>query len=178
MSRIGKKPIAIPSGVEIGIQDSQVTIKGPKGVLEYTHPGEVYVEKSDDSLTVKRKSDDQISRSMHGLVRSLIANMVTGVTKGFEKKLEIVGVGYKSEVKNKTLILNVGFSHQVEYPFPDGIEIECESPIKMTIKGIDKQKVGQTAAEIRKIRPPEPYKGKGIRYADEKVRRKAGKAGM
>ena len=178
MSRIGKKPIEIPAGVDVKIEKSHVTIKGPNGVLEYNVPERVGVKLSDNVLQVTRKNDEKKSCAMHGLARSLLANMVTGVTSGFQKKLEIVGVGYKSAIKGKSLVLNVGYSHQVEYPFPEGIEITCESATAIIVKGFDKQQVGQAAAEIRKVRPPEPYKGKGIRYSGERVRRKAGKAGM
>jgi len=178
VSRIGKKPIEIPSGVDVKIKKSTVTVKGPNGILEYTVPERVSVKLSDNILQVKRRNDEKKSCAMHGLARALLANMVTGVTTGFQKKLEIVGVGYKSEIKGKSLVLNVGYSHPVEYPFPDGIEINCESNTTVVVRGIDKQRVGQAAAEIRKVRPPEPYKGKGIRYVGEHVRRKAGKAGM
>ena len=176
MSRIGKQPIIIPSGVEVNITNDLVTVKGSKGELvQPIHPS-VKVEQVDSQLEVSVKNgDEKFQRSLWGLFRRLIANMVQGVSQGFSKKLEVNGVGYKAEVKGKTLVLQLGFSHPVNYPFPEGIDIAVEKNI-ITISGSDKQKVGQTAAEIRSFKKPEPYKGKGIKYIDETIRRKAGKA--
>jgi large subunit ribosomal protein L6 len=178
MSRIGKMPISIPSGVEVQIDGTEVTVKGPKGTLSHTLAGGISVEQGEDgSLQVARPDDERDSRALHGLSRTLVANMVTGVTEGFEKKLEIVGVGYRVQAKGPNLEFALGFSHPVVVTAPDGITFAVESPTKFTVQGIDKQQVGETAARIRKLRKPEPYKGKGIRYAGERVRRKAGKAG-
>ena len=178
MSRIGKKVIGIPSGVTIEIKDQTVIVKGPKGELTLTLLPEVTVKIDGDQVTVERKDDSDEARARHGLMRQLLANMVQGVSEGFEKQLEIIGVGYKANVKGKTLELALGFSHPVNHPIPEGIEItQDEKNTKiLIIKGIDKQKVGQVAAEIRSYRPPEPYKGKGVRYVDEYVIRKVGKA--
>jgi large subunit ribosomal protein L6 len=176
MSRIGKVPIPIPQGVEIKQAGSAVEVKGPKGVLSHSIPPGISLQVADGMIHVKRKGDAKRTRSLHGLTRTLVANMVTGVTQGFEKGLEIVGIGYRAGVGGKNLQLNLGYSHPVIYPIPEGIQVEVEKQNKITVKGIDKQKVGQVAAEIRSFRKPEPYKGKGIRYADEQVRRKAGKA--
>jgi large subunit ribosomal protein L6 len=178
MSRIGKMPVPVPSGVEVTIDGDTVTVTGPKGALSHTLAGGVTIEKSDDgSLAVARPNDERDARALHGLSRTLVANMVVGVTQGFEKKLEIVGVGYRVQAKGANLEFALGFSHPVVVEAPEGITFTVESPTKFTVAGIDKQQVGQTAANIRKLRKPEPYKGKGIRYADERVRRKAGKAG-
>ncbi len=178
MSRIGKLPVDVPSGVEVQIDGDTVTVSGPKGTLSHTLSGGITVEKSDDgSLSVARPNDERDAKALHGLSRTLVANMVHGVTQGFEKKLEIVGVGYRVQAKGSTLEFALGYSHPVVVEAPDGITFAVESPTKFTVSGIDKQQVGQTAANIRKLRKPEPYKGKGIRYADERVRRKAGKAG-
>jgi len=176
MSRIGKVPIPIPQGVEIKQAGSAVEVKGPKGVLSHIVPTGISLQVADGMIHVKRKGDAKRARSLHGLTRTLVANMVTGVTQGFEKGLEIVGIGYRAGIGGKNLQLNLGYSHPVIYPIPEGIQVEVEKQNKITVKGIDKQKVGQVAAEIRSFRKPEPYKGKGIRYADEQVRRKAGKA--
>ncbi len=176
MSRIGKKPIAIPSGVTVDLSGRTVTVKGPKGSLTWEHHSEVKVAVADSGITVDAASGSKLARSLHGTTRQLINNMVTGVTSGFERQLEIVGVGYNATVDGKKLVLQIGFCHPVEMPLPDGIEVETPKPIHITVRGIDKQKVGQFAAEIRRVRPPEPYKGKGIRYANEEVRRKAAKA--
>jgi large subunit ribosomal protein L6 len=176
MSRIGRQPIDIPSGVEVTIEGSTVTVKGPKGTLSQTVSQEMLLAKDDGVLTVSRPSDERLHRSLHGLTRTLIANMVAGVTNGYEKRLEIVGVGYRAALKGSDLEMALGFSHQVVFPAPQGIEFEVPAPTRITIRGIDKQLVGQVAANIRKIRKPEPYKGKGIRYEGEFVRRKAGKA--
>lgn len=177
MSRIGRKPITIPAGVTVTVDGNTVRVKGPKGELAQEIQPEMRVEVADGQILVHRPSDAKQHRAFHGLTRALVANMVTGVTEGFSKGLEIVGVGYRAEKKGKTLVLNVGYSHQVEYPEPEGITINTPNPTTVIVEGIDKQKVGQVAAEIRAVRPPEPYKGKGIRYQGEYVRRKAGKAG-
>jgi len=178
MSRIGKLPVTVPSGVDIAIDGRAVTVKGPKGSLSHTVVEPLTVERGDaGELVVNRPDDERSSKSLHGLTRTLVANMVTGVTEGYEKKLEIVGVGYRVIAKGKDLEFAVGFSHPVLVTPPDGISFTVESPTKFSVAGIDKQQVGQVAANIRKIRKPEPYKGKGIRYAGEHVRRKVGKAG-
>jgi len=178
MSRIGKLPISVPSGVDIAIEGQDVTVKGPKGSLSHTVVEPLTVERSDaGEVVVNRPNDERLSKSLHGLTRTLVANMVTGVTEGYEKKLEIVGVGYRVTAKGKNLEFAVGYSHPVVVAPPEGIDFAVESPTKFSVSGIDKQKVGQVAANIRKIRKPEPYKGKGIRYAGEHVRRKVGKAG-
>ncbi len=177
MSRIGKAPVPVPAGVDITISDAVVTVKGPKGTLSHTVASPITVEKSDGLIEVKRPDDERISKSLHGLTRTLIANMVIGVTEGYEKKLEIVGTGYRVAQKGSDLEFSLGFSHPVLVKAPAGITFSSESPTKVTIQGIDKQQVGEVAANVRKIRPPEPYKGKGVRYEGEKVRRKAGKAG-
>ena len=178
MSRIGKLPVHIASGVTITVDEHNVvTVKGPKGELTQRVSPEMILEQDNGVLTVKRPSDDKQHRALHGLTRSLINNMVVGVSTGFEKKLEIVGTGYRAQMDGKDLVLNVGYSHPVRFPKMDGIEYETPAPTKITVKGIDKQKVGQIAADIRKTREPEPYKGKGIRYDGEFVRRKEGKTG-
>jgi large subunit ribosomal protein L6 len=178
MSRIGKVPVTVPSGVDIAIDGRAVTVKGPKGTLSHTVVEPLTVERGEaGELVVNRPDDERSSKSLHGLTRTLVANMVTGVTEGYEKKLEIVGVGYRVTAKGKDLEFAVGFSHPVLVTPPDGINFAVESPTKFSVSGIDKQQVGQVAANIRKIRKPEPYKGKGIRYAGEHVRRKVGKAG-
>jgi large subunit ribosomal protein L6 len=176
MSRVGKAPIPIPQGVELKQAGSTVEVKGPKGSLSHTIPEGISLQVADGEVHVKRKGDAKRVRSLHGLSRTLIANMVMGVTEGFEKGLEIVGIGYRANVQGKNLQLSLGYSHPVIYPVPEGIEVEVEKQNKITVKGIDKQQVGQVAAEIRSFRRPEPYKGKGIRYVGEQVRRKAGKA--
>ena len=177
MSRIGKQPIEIPSDVEVDIaEDSVVTVKGPRGTLtQRVHP-DMTVIREDAVLRVERPSDEGLHRSLHGLTRSLIANMVEGVTKGYEKRLAIVGVGYRAAMKGKDLEVQVGYSHPVGVPAPEGIEFETPTPTSIVVRGNDKQLVGEVAANIRKIRKPEPYKGKGIRYENEYVRKKAGKA--
>ena len=178
MSRIGKLPVHIVSGVTITVDEHNVvTVKGPKGELTQSVSPEMILEQENGVLTVKRPSDDKQHRALHGLTRSLINNMVVGVSTGFEKKLEIVGTGYRAQMDGKDLVLNVGYSHPVRFAKMDGIEFETPAPTKITVKGIDKQKVGQIAADIRKTREPEPYKGKGIRYEGEFVRRKEGKTG-
>ncbi len=176
MSRIGRKPITVPSGVNIDLKGNVVTVKGPKGQLQRRLPPEMTVSIDDGTITVTRPSDAGKHRALHGLTRTLINNMVEGVTNGFSKSLEIRGVGYKAEPTAKGARLVVGYSHPVNYEAPDGVKISVEGAI-VKIEGIDKEKVGQVAAEIRKIRPPEPYKGKGIRYVGEQVRTKAGKTG-
>ncbi|HEY8484501.1 MAG TPA: 50S ribosomal protein L6 [Longimicrobiales bacterium] len=177
MSRIGRKPVPIPAGVTVTIEGNTVGVKGPKGELKRTFRPEVAIRMQDGQLVVERAADTKTHRALHGLTRALLANMVAGVTQGYRKSLEIVGVGYRAEKKGKNLVLNVGFSHPVEFPEPEGITITTPNPTTVVVEGIDKEKVGQVAAEIRAVRPPEPYKGKGIRYAGEVVRRKAGKTG-
>jgi large subunit ribosomal protein L6 len=177
MSRIGKLPIVIPAGVDVSIDGSTVTVKGPKGELSRTVHSNMIVEKDGATVTVKRPDDTKINRSLHGLTRTLIANMVYGVNEGFKKELEINGVGYRAAKQGNQLVMNIGYSHQVFMDEPEGITIEVPAPNKIVVLGADKQKVGQFAAEIREKRPPEPYKGKGIKYADEVIRRKEGKAG-
>ncbi len=177
MSRIGKYPVPVPSGVDVSIDGSDVTVKGPKGTLSLTVKEPIIVEQVDGEIAVNRPNDERMSKSLHGLTRTLIANMVTGVTEGYEKKLEIVGTGYRVALKGSSLEFALGFSHPVVVDAPQGITFAVESPTKFSVAGIDKQLVGETAANIRKIRKPEPYKGKGVRYAGEQVRRKAGKAG-
>src|SRR5690349_6462983 len=178
MSRIGKLPIAVPSGVDVSIDQALVTVKGPKGTLSHSVAAPITVEKSDGVLEVRRPDDERISKSLHGLTRSLINNMVVGVTEGYEKKLEIVGVGYRVLSKCPTqLEFQLGYSHPITFNAPDGITFTVEGPTKLGVQGIDKQLVGEVAANIRKLRKPEPYKGKGVRYAGEHIRRKVGKAG-
>src|SRR3954471_5500323 len=177
MSRIGKQPIAVPSGVDVTISDRRVTVKGPKGTLEHDVPETITVAREGDDLLVTRPDDERDNRSLHGLTRTLVANMVTGVSTGFTRDLEIVGVGYRAVAQGPTkLELQLGFSHPVTVDAPDGITFEVPAPTRITVQGFDKQLVGQVAADIRKIRKPEPYKGKGIRYSDERVLRKAGKS--
>lgn len=176
MSRIGKMPIVIPNGVEVKVNGSEVTVKGPKGTLTNTFRPEISIAVEGNEVLVTRQNDNKINRSLHGLTRTLISNMVTGVSEGFSKTLEVNGVGYRVQKQGNNLVMNLGFSHQVIVTEGDGISIEAPSPNQIVITGIDKQKVGQIAAEIRAKRPPEPYKGKGIRYAGEYVRRKEGKA--
>jgi large subunit ribosomal protein L6 len=175
MSRIGRKPIEVPNGVTIDVQAGLVKVKGPKGELSQTVSPEMKVNLAEGTLTVERPTDRGEHRALHGLTRSLIANMVEGVTNGFEKRLEIQGVGYRAQLKGKALELALGYSHPVAVPAPEGIEFEVPQPTEVVIRGIDKQLVGETAAGIRKQRPPEPYKGKGIRYQGEQVMRKVGK---
>ena len=179
MSRIGKLPIPVPSGVDVSVDERLVTVKGPKGTLTHTVVEPITVDRDENgTLEVKRPDDERESRSRHGLTRTLIANMVTGVTEGYEKKLEIVGVGYRVLSKGPTqLEFQLGYSHSITFNAPEGITFTVESPTKLGVQGIDKQLVGEVAANIRKLRKPEPYKGKGVRYAGEHVRRKVGKAG-
>jgi large subunit ribosomal protein L6 len=178
MSRIGRSPIPLPSGVEVTIAESHVTVKGPKGTLERDLPAPISVRQDEGQLLVERPDDERQSRALHGLARSLVNNMVVGVSEGYRKDLEIVGVGYRATPKGTTTLeLALGFSHPVTVQAPDGITFEVASPTTIGVLGIDKEAVGQVAANIRKIRKPEPYKGKGVRYRDERVVRKAGKAG-
>lgn len=178
MSRVGRQPLEVPKGVSVQVDGSIVTVKGPKGQLVQEIRPEVRIEMENDVLTVVRADDQPKSRSFHGLYRKLIGNMVHGVSQGFARNLLINGVGYRAEVKGKVVALNLGYSTQIEYVIPDGITVEAEGPNKLSIKGIDKELVGRTASEIRKLRPPEPYKGKGIKYEEEVIRRKVGKSGV
>ena len=175
MSRIGRQPVTIPDGVSVDVKPDAVTVKGPKGELSQHVSREMKVSVDDGTLTVERPTDRGELRALHGLTRSLIANMVEGVTDVFERRLEIQGVGYRAQLKGKALELALGYSHPVSLPAPDGIEFEVPQPTEIVVRGIDKQLVGETAARVRKSRPPEPYKGKGIRYAGEQVTRKVGK---
>ncbi len=178
MSRIGKLPVTIPSGVDVQVNDQVVTVKGPKGTLSHTVAAPITVEKGDTSVEVKRPDDHRTNKALHGLTRTLINNMVVGVTEGYEKRLEIVGVGYRVLSKGPTkLEFQLGYSHPIIFDAPEGITFNVENPTRLGVAGIDKQLVGEVAANIRKLRKPEPYKGKGVRYAGEHVRRKAGKAG-
>jgi len=177
MSRIGKYPVPVPAGVDVTIDGAVVTVKGPKGTLTHTVAAPITAEHGAEGIEVKRPDDERVSKSLHGLTRTLIANMVQGVTEGYEKKLEIVGTGYRVALKGSDLEFALGFSHPVVVNPPEGITFSVESPTKFSVAGISKQQVGEVAANIRKIRKPEPYKGKGVRYAGEQVRRKAGKTG-
>lgn len=178
MSRIGKNPIPVPSGVDVTIADRHVTVKGPKGTLERDIPGEITVRQDGELLLVERPDDQRDNRAMHGLVRTLVSNMVVGVTDGFVKELEIIGVGYRATAKGTDAIdLALGYSHGIEVKAPEGITFEVPAPNRVVVRGFDKEKVGQVAADIRKLRKPEPYKGKGVRYLGEHVARKAGKSG-
>jgi large subunit ribosomal protein L6 len=175
MSRIGKMPIPVPNGVTVKADDGHLTVKGPKGELTMVVPGDMTLEVTDGQITVTRPSDLPRHKALHGLTRSLAANMVAGVTEGFQKTLSIVGVGYRAEKTSAGITLHLGFSHPIEYQPLEGVTIEVPQPTTVVVQGPDKQKVGQVAAEIRSFRPPEPYKGKGVRYLDEQIRRKAGK---
>ena len=178
MSRIGNAPVAVPSGVQVTVADGTVTVKGPKGTLSRPIPGDIKITEDDGTLSFARPNDERRNKALHGLTRSLVNNMVVGVTEGFKKELEIVGVGYRAEAQGaNALRLNLGFSHPVNVSAPEGITFEVPAPTQVIIAGIDKEVVGQVAANIRSIRKPEPYKGKGVRYAGERVMRKAGKAG-
>ncbi|MBZ4688544.1 MAG: large subunit ribosomal protein [Clostridia bacterium] len=177
MSRVGRKPIPIKSGLDVKVDGNVVTVKGPKGELKKEIHPDIKVEVQDNEIVVTRPTDNKSHRALHGLSRALINNMVVGVTEGFKKQLEINGVGYRAQKQGKKLVLNVGYSHPVEMDPPEGIEIDVPKPNQITVSGIDKEKVGQFAAQIRAVREPEPYKGKGIKYADERIRRKEGKAG-
>jgi large subunit ribosomal protein L6 len=178
MSRIGKVPVTVPAGVQVTLADRTIKVKGAKGELSYAYSKLVEVSQEGDKIIIKRNGDDKEPRAFHGLTRALINNMVVGVSKGFEKRLQLVGVGFRAQVTGKKLTLNVGFSHPIEYMIPDGVKVEMDKEDKniLVVSGIDRQMVGESAAQIRKFRTPEPYKGKGIRYVDEYVRRKAGKA--
>ncbi len=178
MSRIGRLPITVPAGVDVTIDGADVTVKGPKGTLSHTVPAPITVERTEDgTLQVTRPNDERMSRSLHGLTRTLVANMVAGVTEGYTKKLEIVGTGYRVVAKGTDLEFALGFSHPVVIPAPEGISFAVETPTRFSVSGIDKQQVGEVAANLRKLRKPDPYKGKGVRYEGEVIRRKAGKAG-
>ena len=178
MSRIGKAPITVPAGVDVKIDGRTISVKGPKGTLEREIPGTITISQDGDTLTCERPNDENRTKAMHGLTRSLVNNMVIGVTRGFERKLTIVGVGYRAEVNGKLLVLNLGYAEPVEYPIPEAIGIEVEASTRLTVSGASKQQVGQVSAEIRSLRPPEPYKGKGIRYENEIVHIKPGKTGV
>jgi large subunit ribosomal protein L6 len=178
MSRIGRLPIPVPSGVDVQIEGRRVTVKGPKGTLEHTLAEPIEISRQDDgTLQVVRPDDERSNRSLHGLSRTLVANMVTGVTDGYSKTLEIVGTGYRVQARGSDLEFALGFSHPVVVPAPEGITFTVEAPTRFTVSGVDKQKVGEVSATIRKLRKPDPYKGKGVRYQGEQIRRKAGKAG-
>jgi len=178
MSRIGRLPISVPGGVDVSIEGQSVTVKGPKGTLSHTVAEPISLERDEDgTVRVIRPNDERANRSLHGLTRTLIANMITGVTEGYTKGLEIVGVGYRVQAKGSGLEFALGYSHPITVEAPEGISFAVESPTKFSVQGIDKQRVGEVAANIRKLRKPEPYKGKGVRYAGEVVRRKVGKAG-
>ncbi|SFW46230.1 50S ribosomal protein L6 [Amycolatopsis australiensis] len=178
MSRIGKLPVAVPSGVEVTIDGQHITVKGPKGTLEHTVAEPITVERGEDgALVVKRPDDERTSKALHGLTRTLVNNLVVGVTSGYEKKLEIHGVGYRVQAKGSDLEFALGYSHPVKIEAPEGITFKVESPTRFSVSGIDKQKVGQISAVIRRLRRPDPYKGKGLRYEGEKIRRKVGKTG-
>ena len=176
MSRIGRQPIPVPSGVEVDIRDGGIRVKGPRGELERSLPQQITVRREDGTILVERHAEDGPNRSLHGLTRSLVNNMVVGVTQGFSKRLEINGVGYRATVAGGNLVLQLGFSHPVLYPAPPGVQFVVQGNA-ITVSGADKELVGEVAAQIRRVRPPEPYKGKGIKYAEEVIRRKAGKAG-
>jgi len=175
MSRIGKIPVPIPDGVEVNLADGVVKVKGPKGALEYAHHPEIRVEVKDGAIHVTRPSDEPKHRSLHGLVRSLIANCIEGVTKGYERTLEINGVGYRAQVEGKSVSLSLGFAAPIQYDPPEGVDVSVEGN-KVIVRGIDKKMVGEVAAKIRSFRPPEPYNGKGVKYLEEVIKRKAGKA--
>ena len=177
MSRIGKRPIPVPAGVTVAVNGNHVTVKGPKGELARTIPADIIVSQEGSELLVKRPSDEERHKALHGLTRTLVANMVEGVTTGFKRVLEITGVGYKAEIKPYGALLSLGFSHQIEYKAPAGVSITAPNPTTVVIEGASKEHVGQVAAEIRSFRKPEPYKGKGVKYQGEVIRRKAGKAG-
>jgi large subunit ribosomal protein L6 len=175
LSRIGKMPIDVPSGVEVKVEGTLATVTGPRGTLSQPIPTRISVRQEGSQVLVERPDDERENRSLHGLVRSLVANMVEGVTNGFEKQLEIQGVGYRVQAQGQDLVFSLGYSHQIPVKAPEGITFEVTSPTRFSVKGIDKQQVGQVAADIRRLRKPDPYKGKGVRYAGEQVRRKAGK---
>jgi large subunit ribosomal protein L6 len=178
MSRIGNAPVPLPAGVDVAVEGSTVTVAGPKGTLSRTFSDRITFTVADGRVVVSRRNDERQSRALHGLSRALLANMVNGVSSGFVRELQMVGVGYRAALQGNTLELLVGFSHPVRMTAPEGISFEVPEPTRILVRGIDRERVGQVAAEVRRVRPPEPYKGKGIRYVDEKVRRKAGKAGV
>jgi large subunit ribosomal protein L6 len=178
MSRIGRLPVALTKGVKVGVVDGTISVEGPRGKLERKCPQEVTLQVDSERVNVVRSDDTKRARSMHGLVRSLVANMVTGVTKGFERKLQIVGVGYRAEVSGKKLVMTLGYAKPVEFSIPEGIQVGVEANTRITVSGADKERVGQVSADIRECRPPENYKGKGIRYDDERVKLKPGKTGV
>jgi large subunit ribosomal protein L6 len=175
VSRIGKVPIPIPSGVKINLENGTLKVTGPKGSLQHTLPAGVSVDITKETISVARADDHRKSRALHGLTRSIISNLVTGVTQGFERVLEITGVGYRSEVKGSTVVLSLGYSHPINFALPEGVTAKVDKQNRITLEGCDKQRVGEAAAKIRAFRPPEPYKGKGIKFAEERVRRKVGK---
>ena len=175
MSRIGKKPVAIPGGVTAAVNGQEVSVKGPKGELKHVLVDQVIAKAEKDGIEIAMREDTKEARAMWGMSRTLVANLVTGVTEGFTKRLEITGVGYRAAVQGSNLQLQLGHSHDIQFPIPQGIQVQCPKPTEIVISGIDKQKVGQVAAEIRRFRPPEPYKGKGVRYAGEFILRKEGK---
>ncbi|GAB6064397.1 50S ribosomal protein L6 [Deferrisoma palaeochoriense] len=177
MSRIGKKPVVVPKGVEVRFQAPELTVKGPKGTLSARIPDGIGLEIDDGEIRVTRPGDDRRMRSLHGTTRSVVQNLVTGVTQGFQKDLQIEGVGYRANLQGNTLVMNLGFSHPVEYPVPQDVKIEVKDQRLISVMGIDRQRVGQVAAEIRRVKPPEPYKGTGIRYVGEHIVRKEGKSG-
>jgi large subunit ribosomal protein L6 len=177
MSRIGKKPITIPKGVQVAVTDSQVQVQGPKGKLGLTVHRLCSVKVADGSVVVSRAADHRTARALHGLTRALVANMVQGVTEGFERKLEIVGIGYRAQLSGRTVTFNLGYSHPIVFPLPEGIQAEIEKQTAITLRGVDKHLIGETAAQMRALRPPDSYKGKGVRYSGEIVRKKVGKAG-
>lgn len=178
MSRIGRLPIAIPAGVKVHVTDGTVRVEGPKGALRQDLPSHVAVQVEGDHVHVSRENDESRARGMHGLARKLLANMVRGVSEGFTRSLEISGVGYRAEAKGRILMLSLGYSHPIAYQLPEGVTAKVDKQVSITLEGIDNQLLGEVAASIRRLRPPEPYKGKGIRYASETIRRKAGKAGL
>lgn len=175
MSRIGKKPVAIPGGVTAAVDGQEVKVKGPKGELKHVLVDQIMAKTGEDGIEIAMRADTNEARAMWGMSRTLVANLVTGVTEGFSKTLEITGVGYRAAVQGQSLQLQLGYSHDINYPIPQGIEVKCPKPTEIIVSGIDKQLVGQVAAEIRRLRPPEPYKGKGVRYAGEYILRKEGK---
>ncbi|RAM50705.1 50S ribosomal protein L6 [Mastigocladus laminosus UU774] len=177
MSRIGKRPITVPAKVQVTFDNTKVVVKGPKGELSRELPANVILSQEGEILTVNRRDESRVSRQLHGLFRTLVSNMVEGVSKGFERRLEIQGVGYRAQVQGRNLVMNMGYSHQVQIVPPEGVQFAVENNTNVIVSGYDKEIVGNTAAKIRAVRPPEPYKGKGIRYAGEVVRRKAGKTG-
>ena len=177
MSRIGRLPVPLVTGVTVTVADANVTVKGPKGSLAQPLPGGISAEVADGKIVVKRRDDSKSQKALHGLSRALLANAVTGVTKGFTKDLEIQGVGYRAQASGKSVSFTLGYTHAIEFPIPDGIQIAVDKQTKVTVSGIDRQKVGQVAAKIRSLRPPDVYKGKGVRYVGEVVRKKAGKTG-